>query len=271
MAITASKLTTLEQLKLQAQRVATELGKYTKTEDLGALALKDEVAYADLATALKNLIDGKATDADLKALIGDDTGKTVRTIANEELAAQLIPEGAKEALDTLSEIAAWIQSHPDDASAMNAAIGKVQGIVAGIGGEGDDYATVLAAINGLIAASKTETDTEIAKKADKVTGATNGNFAALDADGNLKDSGKKAADFVAYREGYSTVADTEIERLAGVSTGANKTEASATNGYIKVDGQEVKVYEEPADVIHGSVATDAEVTTMLNTVFGAAE
>ena len=37
--------------------------------------------------------------------------------------------------------------------------------------------------------------TELAKKADKVTGATNGNFAGLDASGNLTDSGKKAADF----------------------------------------------------------------------------
>lgn len=32
-------------------------------------------------------------------------------------------------------------------------------------------------------------------KADKVSGATNGNFAGLDANGNLTDSGKKAADF----------------------------------------------------------------------------
>lgn len=37
--------------------------------------------------------------------------------------------------------------------------------------------------------------TELATKADKVTGATNGNFAGLDASGNLTDSGKKAADF----------------------------------------------------------------------------
>lgn len=55
----------------------------------------------------------------LVTLIGTDTGKSVRTIADEELAAQLIPENAKESLDTLQEIAAWIQSHPDDAAAMN--------------------------------------------------------------------------------------------------------------------------------------------------------
>lgn len=36
---------------------------------------------------------------------------------------------------------------------------------------------------------------DLSGKADKVTGATNGNFAALNASGNLTDSGKKASDF----------------------------------------------------------------------------
>ena len=45
-------------------------------------------------------------------------------------------------------------------------------------------------------------------KADKVSGATNGNFAGLDANGNLIDSGKKAADF----EAAGSIA-TEIAKL----------------------------------------------------------
>lgn len=57
-------------------------------------------------------------------LIGSDLNKSVRTIANEELAAQLIPESAQASLDTLQEIAAWIQQHPDDAAAMNVEISK---------------------------------------------------------------------------------------------------------------------------------------------------
>ena len=67
-----------------------------------------------------------AVDAKVTTLIGTDTGKSVRAIANEELAAQLIPENAAESLDTLQEIAAWIQAHPGDASAMNAAIEALQ-------------------------------------------------------------------------------------------------------------------------------------------------
>lgn len=95
-------------------------------------AKEHDHAIADV-TGLQDTLDNKATSADVTALSGKvttlistDAGKSVRTIANEELAAQLIPENAQEALDTLSEIAAWIQSHPDNASAMNAAIEALQ-------------------------------------------------------------------------------------------------------------------------------------------------
>ena len=100
----------------------------------------------DAATYDDTVLTGK-----VNALIGADTGKSARTIANEELAKQLIPENADEALDTLAEIAAWIQEHPDDASAMNAAIAKLQAILAGIGGDGED-ATVVAYVTDAIAA-----------------------------------------------------------------------------------------------------------------------
>ena len=42
-----------------------------------------------------------AIDEKVDTLIGDDTSKSVRNIANEELANQLIPENAQESLDTL--------------------------------------------------------------------------------------------------------------------------------------------------------------------------
>lgn len=79
-------------------------------------ALDDKAVASDVTT-----LSGKVT-----TLIGSDASKSVRTIANEELAAQLIPEGAKESLNTLQEIATWIQDHPDDASAMNTAIEALQ-------------------------------------------------------------------------------------------------------------------------------------------------
>ncbi len=121
-------------------------------DGLGDLASKDEVSEAELEATLKAKINGKAEQTDLDtangkltALIGTDADKSVRTIANEELAAQLIPETAKESLDTLAEIAAWIQAHPDDASAMNAAITALQNLV-GTLPEGATSSTVVAYI-----------------------------------------------------------------------------------------------------------------------------
>ena len=52
---------------------------------------------------------------------------------------------------------------------------------------------------------------DIADKADKVSGATADNFAGLDANGNLKDSGSKASDFATAAQG--TKADSAIQTV----------------------------------------------------------
>jgi hypothetical protein len=54
-------------------------------------------------------------------------------------------------------------------------------------------------------------DEDIADKADKVSSATAGNFAGLDENGNLTDSGKKAADFATAEQGAK--ADTAIQEV----------------------------------------------------------
>lgn len=114
-------------------------------------ATYDDTALTARVTTAESDID--AVEGKVTTLIGSDSGKSVRTIANEELAAQLIPEGAQESLDTLTEIAQWIQSHPDDASAMNAAIAALQAILDGIGDtESGEKATVVAYVTDAIAA-----------------------------------------------------------------------------------------------------------------------
>lgn len=133
-----------------ADVVAGEVG------GLGELASKDKVSEDELAEALKTKINGKADQTTVDTLIGTDTGKSARTIANEELAKQLIPENAAESLDTLAEIAAWIQAHPDDASAMNTAIEALK-TKATLGthevdGEQVEYTTVKAYVEAAIAA-----------------------------------------------------------------------------------------------------------------------
>lgn len=106
---------------------------------------------ADNITALTGRAD--AVEGKVSTLVGEDAGKSARTIANEELTKQLIPEGAKESLDTLQEIAAWIQNHPDDASAMNAAITALKTKVGDIP-EGATATTVVAYIKELVDAEK---------------------------------------------------------------------------------------------------------------------
>lgn len=59
-------------------------------------------------------------------------------------------------------------------------------------------------------------------KADKVSGATNGNFAGLDANGNLTDSGSKAADFATAAQG--ALADTAYQKP---SAGIPKTDLAS--------------------------------------------
>ena len=145
------------------------------------------MSETELEATLKAKINGKAEQTDLDAangklttLIGADAGKSARTIANEELATQLIPESAKESLNTLAEIAAWIQSHPDDASAMNQAITALRNLV-GTLPEGAASDTVVAYIkeytDGAIAALNIG---DYAKAADLT--AAIGRIAALEKD-----------------------------------------------------------------------------------------
>jgi hypothetical protein len=136
--------------------LAEEIARAKKAEE--DLAAADASINTDIEALEGSVstIDGKVT-----TLIGSDAGKSVRTIANEELAAQLIAEGANEKLDTLKEIADWIQAHPGDAAAMNSAISALQAktVLGTYEVEGEDgekvsqeYATVKAYVEAAIAA-----------------------------------------------------------------------------------------------------------------------
>ena len=121
--------------KAEASALTEEINRAKAAEEAAASAAAAAKTAADKAQAAADKAQGEvdavegrmdAAEGKLTKLIGDDADKSVRTIANEELAAQLIGENAKESLDTLAEIAAWIQSHPNDASAMNEAIVALQ-------------------------------------------------------------------------------------------------------------------------------------------------
>ena len=257
---------------------------------LAALAYKAQVSESDLDSALTAVLAAKAAKADVDTLIGSDTGKSVRTIANEELAAQLVPEGAQESLDTLTEIANWIQEHPDDASAMNTAITKLNSIVAGIGGEEDDYATVIAAIEGKLTAALAtitagSTNGHLDVNGTDVTVYTHPAHTAkssglykitVDAEGHVSEAeavtkqditglGIPAQD-TTYQKATAAadglMSKEHFAKVEGIAANATKVEASATPGSIKINGTDTAVV---------TIATDTEVTEMLNEVFATEE
>ena len=246
-------------------------GKDVAIKGLAALAYKAQVSEADLDSALTAVLAAKAAKADVDTLIGSDAGKSARTIANEELTKQLIPEDAQESLNTLTEIAAWIQEHPDDASAMNAAIAKLNEIAAGIGGEEDDYATVMAAIEGKITAAMAG----IAQGATKVE--------KSEINGNIKINGQET---VVYTHPAGSAVEAGFKKVGSdasghVVLGDDVTKEDITK--LGIPGQDT-TYEKATSEADGlmskedkakldgmAVAEDTEVQSMLDEIFGATE
>ena len=149
--------------------VTAEVERATKAEKDNADAIKaisdDYLKAADKIELQDNIdvVAGKVT-----TLVGEDANKSVRTIANEELAKQLIADNAAESLDTLAEIAAWIQSHPEDAAAMNKAIDDLEALV-GTLPQGVTATNVVDYIAEVKAAIQVEIDRLDAEKQDVIT------------------------------------------------------------------------------------------------------
>lgn len=171
------------------------------TDEGNNLSIVPTTGENGATTYTVNLTD-VASAAKVATLIGEDANKSVRTIANEELAKQLIAEGAAESLDTLQEIAQWIQDHPDDASAMNEAITQLQKDVDAIEA---DYLTDTdkQELTGAITTAKGEA-------IDAAAGNTTAAIQALDAEVTSTDGSKV------------TVKVTEVD---GVITAVNVTES----------------------------------------------
>lgn len=180
-------------------------------------------------------------EAKIQTLIGDvegDDEKSVRTISAEEVAK--IVANADESYDTLKEIADWIMNDTtgaakmaNDITALQSGKKDKQSAVTNIAGDADKtLATLSQNANGditytmqviqdasasqhglMTAAMYTKLNdlpanggltTTLGTKADKVSNAIEGNFAGLDANGNLTDSGHKHSD---YKTQQAVVAD----------------------------------------------------------------
>ena len=193
-------------------------------------AVIDIIAYVvNNRKAVDSAIAAEA--AKVTTLLGSDTGKSARTIANEELAAQLIPQSAKESLDTLQEIAAWIQQHPDDASAMNQAITALQNLV-GTLPAGTEATTVvgyitseITRIEGLISGKNVSASGETGDNA-LISASASNNTVSVVSTQKLKNAVSLAESAIQLSD-LDTIGETAAAKLVADAITAAETPANA--------------------------------------------
>lgn len=178
---------------------------------------KDSLALAD--SALQG-VDTTAKGTNVKVTLGKD-GKNV-TVAVDETALGTALDGK---VDKVEGSSLMTQAEHDKLAAVEASA--------------DVNVIEVVKVNGTalsVSAADKSVDIDLTGKANKVASATSGNFAGLDSNGNLTDSGSKAADFATAAQG--TKADTAIQGVSG--------EAAITGGeaaYVAVTATEDAAHE----------------------------
>ena len=157
-----------------AKRVAANEEAITTINDPTSGILKTAKGYADAEIAKEksraeaaeqqnandiDALEGRATtlETNVNTLIGTDANKSVRTIANEELAAQLLSGDAEADFKTLQELAAWLEDHPEDVAAINLAIDNLEKLVGKLP-EDITATTVVGYVQELVAAEAARAD-----------------------------------------------------------------------------------------------------------------
>lgn len=174
----------------------TYAGKACELGDM-IICVKNGTVAADADwTVVQNNIDGavtgpvSATD-NAVALFSSTTGKVIK-----DSGVTINKSTDTGALDGTSD--AKVPTSKAVKDAITSAVNALDADVTSASGTKVQVEVVEAdgVITG-VTVTETGLDTALGAKADKVTGATSGNFAGLDANGNLTDSGNKAADFAA--------------------------------------------------------------------------
>lgn len=234
-------------------------------------------AYDD--TAIKALIKTNADDIDalegratavegkVTTLIGDDASKSVRTIANEELVKQLIAEDADVKLDTLQEIAAWIQQHPKDASAMNAAIEALKTKVGNIP-EGATSDTIVAYIQEVVDVEKSRAEGAESGIAARVT-TLEGKFSGDNSVDNKIAAAKSEAIAAAATDAETKAGTAKTEAVSAAKTYTDdevaKVKATADGNATDVAGLKTRMTtaESDIDALQAAIGTDGSVTAAI--------
>lgn len=226
---TVSKIDYVDETEL-----ATALEFYAKTADVNK-TLEDYAKTADVTETLKSY----AKTADVNTELAKKVDATAYATDKKAL------EDADAALDTAVKAA---QKTADGAAAA------INDFLTGTGAEGviDSLTEIKTALDGLT--DPAELATAIAVKADKVTNAVAGNFAGLDTNGNLVDSGKKAADF-------ATPSDVKAvdDKFAGYTNTEGLTTLLADKADKSAFDTAVENLEDAIEAAEGRAAEDAQV------------
>ena len=213
---------------------------------LAALAYKSEISADDLAAALKKQIDDNSSA--ISTLNGTGAGSVTKTVddAIDEFAKKISDDGV---VNTFKELVDWVASHGAEAAEMAGAISALQDkVVLGtheVDGEQVEYATVKQYVEAVIAGlgmnnyyTKTEVDTALGNKVDKVDG-----------------KGLSTNDFTdAYKgqlDGLDTALSGKVDKVQG--------KGLSTNDFTDEDKTKLDNIE---------TATNDEVNAMLNEVWG---
>lgn len=220
-----------------------------------------------VSTAISDAVNAAKTELKGTKAEGDTTAETIRgakdyadaLVAAKNVTAEGDSYVSATAANNKVTVAAT-QSTKDSLALADSALQGVDDTPAGTNvkvtlGTNGKNVTVSVVETGLTDA--------LAEKADKVDSATAGNFAGLDANGNLTDSGSKAADFATAAQGAK--ADTAIQGVTGETAVANSNYVA-----VSVEAAEDENTHEVTLSSHANVTTQAVAGAAVGTADGLA-
>ncbi len=235
-----------------SEELKTQLG-------LGSLAYLSEVSEANLDASLKEKVNAAAEGNHAhsnKTVLDGITAEKVAAWDAAEGNAKSYTDGKDSAMNTRVEaLETAIGENGSVATQIKTAIEALDYTDTAVDGE---YVSAVNEVDGKISVTRKAlpdyTNTYDAKGA-AATALDNAKAYADGLAANYDEKGAAAgvkteleaeiAKKVTAVDGKDLISTSEITRLAGMSTGANKVEASTNNGSIKIDGVETVVYTHP--------------------------
>lgn len=140
--------------------------------------LMSTISKVDNQATTITTIQGDISDLEgiVTTLVGTDADKSVRAIAIEVLAEQLLADGLTENFATLQDLAAWLADHPEEAAEMNTAIQANTSAITALQGTVGSHTTSIEGMlktlqdiqdenTGILALANQHTNTEVQKVA----------------------------------------------------------------------------------------------------------